>query len=884
MTLSQNAEKSKPALSWEQVREQSRQGNLRLVKAELFPTPSVSFTVVESAAALTKSFGVGDDGTPKGSRTPGMSVGNARRVTMQGSADDMGRTLIDTLTALKPNQALVMVPPPDDRSDCRVVTAEQLPDTPGAIARTQEFFRPQKSHALLGLDFDVKDWPAEIQRRVRETPGQISGVLASVFPDFGEALMILRPSVSTGIVNAASGKSTGENSGQHRYLIALDGADVSDFADRLFDRLLLAGFGFPAIAKNGRVSIKTLIDKAATKGPERLWYEADAILEDSRLAYQPDARRPRVVKAGGFIDTKKLPPLTDSEQEDLARVVADLRASCAEQAAEVAASYQNAKVDKYVAGGLGRAEAEKIVRLANESEVLVGAYQITLDDGTVATVDQILDEPTRFHKKTCPDPVESEYGAGRNVAVIYTDGEPHIWTQAHGGRSFRLTHDYAERYFEDVPDSPPRRGLRVVRGIVEPKAIPVREMLIEPRLPVGDVTQCVGEPGVSKSTFTLRDAVIVASGRRDILNGAAGQCREQLHRSGPAIVYNAEDRADEMERRLAAVQRHYGLVESDMKHSIVLWSGIDDEPLTIMHRTDRGKPLVRASGAELLENRIREHGAVLVVLDPQVSLMKNGIENSNDDMNDLMQEIANIAARTGCCILVVHHTAKSSRDNRGDMGAGRGAFAAAGKVRSAFTLVNVTGDGDEAAWGLTSADYAIRLDYAKVSHSRKPIEPVVFRRVSIAVGNGDGLQPGTAAALFADDPAARLKAEGDYAPVLELVDIAARAKAAPEVDDERAAAIAHIVDRCMDQLDDCELPDILDTVGEFMRQEGLTTAKHGPALRGAVTAALVGSGRLIERGGRAFRITTYKKKDGRTAPWFVKRQPCSLSVDGAKDA
>lgn len=411
----------------------------------------------------------------------------------------------------------------------------------------------------------------------------------------------------------------------------------------------------------------------------------------------------------------------------------------------------------------------------------------------------------------------------------------------------------------------------MVRGIVETKAISVREMLIEPRLPIGDVTQCVGEPGVSKSTFTLRDAVIVASGRRDILNGAGGQCREQLHRSGPAIVYNAEDRVDEMERRLAAVQRHYGLVESDMKHSIVLWSGIDDEALTIMHRTDRGKPLVRASGAELLENRIREYGAVLVVLDPQVSLMKNGVENSNDDMNDLMQEIANIASRTKCCIEVVHHTSKGSRDNRGDMGAGRGAFAAAGKVRSAFTLVNVTGEGDEAAWGLTPADYAIRLDYAKVSHSRKPIEPVVFRRVSVAVGNGGGLQPGTAAALFGDDPAARLKAEGDHAPVLELVDVTSKAEGARKVDEVKAEAAAIAVNTCMGELDEISLSGIIATVGEKLRDAGAIRTKHRGDITAFVTAALVGEGHAITVNGAEIRMSAFKKNPAPTASWFVRR-------------
>ncbi|MBZ9889465.1 helicase RepA family protein [Mesorhizobium sp. BR1-1-3] len=843
----------------------------------------LAFSVMESAGALTKSFSIDAAGKPISSRSPGMATGMVRRVSLAGTAPQIAAAFTTVLASLKSTEALVLVPPPDGKESTIVVTEAMLPEVPDAISRGKAFFAHQATTSVLGLDFDVKDWPDDIIQRVRDTPGEITGALASVFAAFADVCTVMRPSSSTGVRNKAGGQSTGANSGQHRYVFVLDGSDIAAFADRLFDRLILAGYGFPFITKSGAVSVRTLIDKIATKGPERLWYEADAILDDSRLAYSPGARDPRIINPdGGFCDTRQLPPLSDLEQTQLADRIEAIKLSCADRAAAVSAAYRKTEIEKHTQKGMQRAAAERIVAAAVERSELKGGFEVRLDDGRWVTVDEILADKAAFHRKTCADPIEPEYGGGRNKAIIYTDGSyPHIASQAHGGADYKLLEDIAAKYHEPVEST----GLQVVTGLINPKSLPVREMLIEPRLPIGDVTQCVGEPGISKSTFAIRDALIIATGRRELLRGANGHGFEELHRTGSVIIYNAEDKLDEMQRRLSAYQQYLRLEPADMKHAIILWSGVDDETLTIMHRPDTRKPLVRADGAKLLESRIREYQPVLVILDPQISLMAGGVENSNDDMNALLQEIANIAARNRVAIEIIHHTSKGSRDQRGDMGAGRGAFATVGKVRSAFTLCNVTGTDDEKDWGVSAADHMLRLDYAKVSHSKKPTTPIVMQRIAVPVNNGSGLPRGVASALFDEDPAERLKAEGDFAPVLELVDIKSRMKvtSAREVDEEKARDIARIVDAIMGEFDECELPGIIETVAEKLRQDGLTTAKHRPAITGLVSTSLHGDGKSIERGGQTVRIRAFKKAGHSTAPWFLSRE-ISLPVVESENA
>ncbi|KPH09098.1 AAA family ATPase [Rhizobium acidisoli] len=428
-----------------------------------------------------------------------------------------------------------------------------------------------------------------------------------------------------------------------------------------------------------------------------------------------------------------------------------------------------------------------------------------------------------------------------------------------------------------APGRPDRSGpnLKFVSSRIDAKGIPVREWIVSPRLPCGDVAQCVGEPGVSKSTLMLRDALAIASGREDILRGKDELGKpispERLHKTGAVLVYNAEDRLDEMERRLAAAQRHFGV--EDTQHPIILWSGVDGQKLTIVQRDSDRSILKRAAGADLLEQVIRAHDIVLAVLDTQISLSAGSHENNNDDQDVLLQELAIIAAGARCSIAVVHHTSKQTRQNKGDMGAGRGGFAAVGKVRSAFTLVNVTGADDETGWGVSPADGLIRLDYAKTSHDRKPTAPIVFRRVSVPVGNGSGAKPAAAAALFDENPRQALLASGDFAPVLDIVNVETLAanKKITNVDKAKAEAIARIAAEFMGEHTEMQLPGLWEGMGVRMRETGVIRAEKRASVTGEITAALAGAGCEILLDGQPVLIRASKRSPSKTAPWFIER-------------
>lgn len=235
-----------------------------------------------------------------------------------------------------------------------------------------------------------------------------------------------------------------------------------------------------------------------------------------------------------------------------------------------------------------------------------------------------------------------------------------------------------------------------------------------------------------------------------------------------------------------------------------------------------------------------------------------------------------IGARTRACIMVVHHTAKGTRSSKGDMGAGRGAFAAVGKVRSAFTICRVAGDdAEERAWLAAAAgDDMIRVDYSKVSHDRKPRQPAVFRRRSAPVGNGSAPGvPAEAAEFFAGSPHEALVRSGDHAPVLELVDHRALSASAGagRGDDAKAREIASVVLEFMGDLEETKLGGIWAQVGAIMRERGLTTAKVRNVLVGEISAALRGEGVTIQGTGQSVTLRARKRGPGERDPWWIER-------------
>jgi hypothetical protein len=423
-----------------------------------------------------------------------------------------------------------------------------------------------------------------------------------------------------------------------------------------------------------------------------------------------------------------------------------------------------------------------------------------------------------------------------------------------------------------VDDVASPAGMATISDLIDPLTLPVREMLVAPGLPLCDVSQIVGEPGAGKSAFALLAGAAVASGEERLLRGDPPVAPARLHRTGPVLIYNAEDRLVEMKRRFRALQLHYGI--SHLKHPVHLWSGIDGEQIVLLKRDGPGAnaPLTLGKGVELIRKAVRDTGAVLLILDPQVGLSGGVVaENDTDGMEFMLTLLAKEANRLRISILVCHHTSKATRNDAGDMGAGRGAFSVAGKLRAMVTLVNVP-DEDAKLWGYAPGDL-VRLDYAKINHGRKPKVPTILRRRSVLVGNGTDKMSASAGEVFEGSPEQHLRLIGDDAPVLEVIGLGMPRGGADALqhDTERGkrVAVATAVLAAVGGQVEVNIAAVWEEIGSELVKAGVTKSRTRHVIVDNVKVALGGDGQVIEHDGQLVRLRALRNGIGEKAPWKI---------------
>lgn len=224
--------------------------------------------------------------------------------------------LVGLIEGLAPNQALCFGIAQVENA--KIVCQHALEH--GAIARTREFFDWPDGSGILMLDYDPRDGKAPLDRN------QLLESLFEVCPTLREAPMAVGASGSTFIYDSRTNVQVRGPGGLRIYILVKSAKDIPRAGKVIFERLWLAGCGYVAVSKSGRMLLRTLVD-AAVWQPERLDFAAGAACESPL-----EQRRPpmEVLNDGGdpFDTVAYLSDLNAAQRKQLKALQDEERERC----------------------------------------------------------------------------------------------------------------------------------------------------------------------------------------------------------------------------------------------------------------------------------------------------------------------------------------------------------------------------------------------------------------------------------------------------------------------------------------------------------------------------------------------------------------------------
>lgn len=250
---------------------------------------------------------------------------------------------------------------------------------------------------------------------------------------------ILAASTSSCLFHSKTKKEVRGIRGQRVYIVVNDASDIPRAAKVLAKLAWLNGFGCIKISKPGSLLPRTIIDELVFQ-TNRIDYCAPPICQPPLMQKKPKPELHGNPKLA--LDTQvALPDLTPAQVSQYAQLVQAAKAAKGPEAKVVRDKYIEDRADGYVAKGMDRAAAVKVVTQALEGQVLSADFVLTSQDGVEVTVAELLSDKALWHGKNFHDPVEPDCHDDDRIARAYLNGpgRPTIRSFAHGGCTYFLS-------------------------------------------------------------------------------------------------------------------------------------------------------------------------------------------------------------------------------------------------------------------------------------------------------------------------------------------------------------------------------------------------------------------------------------------------------------
>ena len=231
------------------------------------------------------------------------------------------------------------------------------------------------------------------------------------------------------------------------------------------------------------------------------------------------------------------------------------------------------------------------------------------------------------------------------------------------------------------PETPPTPIKLRSAFPIDRMAIPPRDWVIPGLLLRKNLSVLVAPPGSGKSLLMVQIALMVGAGMQ--WAGWTPRKREKV------LIINAEDDIDEMHRRMFVAAEVMKIDQNELVDWVMLPDQL--EIIVIARADNRTKTVVRTPLIEALVATIIAERIGVIVVDPFAETFE-GDENSNSEVKWAGMLWREVARRTGCALMLVHHTRKYAGSMAGDADASRGGGALIGTARILGTLFAMTED------------------------------------------------------------------------------------------------------------------------------------------------------------------------------------------------
>lgn len=263
-------------------------------------------------------------------------------------------------------------------------------------------------------------------------------------------------------------------------------------------------------------------------------------------------------------------------------------------------------------------------------------------------------------------------------------------------------------------------------SLPDPTEIPQRAWLCGNHLIRRNVSVTLAPGGVGKSSFSIVQALELATGRRLLTTWNAGPLKVWL--------FNLEDEREELNRRFCGAAMHYGISREDISDRLFIDSGRENQ--LILAEQNRDSIVLNRGLIAYLKRTILEHNIDVLIVDPFVSShLINEMDNGKMDV--VTKTWIGIADEANIAIELIHHTRKlNGAEATSD--ASRGASSLVNAARSSRVLQKFTNEELVKAGvkDLNGTYFYVKRDKSNLAVGGGK---ETFRTVSVSLGQGDNV-------------------------------------------------------------------------------------------------------------------------------------------------